>query len=346
MALFDNINSRYTQSMAKGGTYQRDASIGGYSRKELRGLGKQAKSGTLTQRERARYEHLRGERKGRRKRGLLAGLGGAAALAGGLAAAGKLGGGSGGGGLMDSIKNRLSERRGRKLQDEFGEENLASAIEGSEDQETFSREGFDDLSDMPLEEEGDIEGDESGEELGRQAAEMRAARDARERARIDADLAKNVDFKSNLTMRDSYPPTIRENRLYNQLERDTQDRSMFNEEFGEGDLYEQTEAEELRARMARRPGQPYDRSGLPDPEYRGNMEEGKMETLPGADGEEPTRGSNRPTVSQLLNRLNSVQQTGPPIRRDGPRAKFGMKVGTPKQQKIDRLRKFMKNRYR
>ena len=82
---------------------------------------------------------------------------------------------------------------------------------------------------------------------------------------------------------------------------------------GEGDLYEQisqkrplTEAE-LRARMARRPGQPYDRSKLPDPEYR----------------------------------------VGPPVRAlTGPRAKFGMKVGTPKQQKIDRLRKFMKNRYR
>ena len=318
MALFDNINSRYTQSMARGGTYQRDASIGGYSRKELRGLGKQAKSGTLTQRERARYEHLRNERKGRRKRGLLAGLGGAAALAGGLAAAGKLGGGSGsgGGGLMDSIKNRLSERRGRKLQDEFGEENLASAIEGSEDQETFSREGFDDLSDMPLEEEGDIEGDESGEELGRQAAEMRAARDARERARIDADLAKNVDFKSNdiygrHSLSSKYGGSGSEGaETYGPLldhGEDTQDRSMFNEEFGEGDLYEQTEAEELRARMARRPGQPYDRSGLPDPEYR----------------------------------------AGPPVRaQTGPRAKFGMKVGTPKQQKLDRLRKFMKNRYR
>jgi len=286
MALFDNINSRYTQSMAEGGSYRRDAAEGGYDRKELRGLSKQAKSGSLTQRERARYNYLKKERKGRRKRGLLAGLGGAAALAGGLAAAGKLGGGSGGGGLMDSIKNRLSERRGRKLQDEFGEENLASAIEGSEDQETFSREGFDDLSDMPLEEEGDIEGDESGEELGRQAAEMRAARDARERARIDADLAKNVVLNPNLytpsamyqASRDAYPPTIRENRLYNQLERDTQDRSMFNEGFGEGDLYE--------------------------------------------------------------------QQTGMPVRRDGPRAKFGMKVKTQKQEKLDRLRKFMKNRYR
>ena len=310
MALFDNINSRYTQSMAKGGTYQRDASIGGYSRKELRGLGKQAKSGTLTQRERARYEHLRGERKGRRKRGLLAGLGGAAVTLGGLAAAGKLGGGGGGGGggLMDSIKNRLSERRGRKLQDEFGEENLASAIEGSEDQETFSREGFDDLSDMPLEEEGDIEGDESGEELGRQAAEMRAARDARERARIDADLEKNFDYK---TVTSGEAPRAYDSETFERINpgtgTDTQDRSMFNEEFGEGDLYEQTEAEELRARMARRPGQPYDRSGLPDPEYR----------------------------------------AGPPVRaQTGPRAKFGMKVGTPKQQKLDRLRKFMKNRYR
>ena len=300
MALFDNINSRYTQSMAEGGTYQRDASVGGYSRKELRGLSKQAKSGTLTQRERARYEHLRGERKGRRKRGLLAGLGGAAALAGGLAAAGKLGGGGGGGGggLMDSIKNRLQARTERKaeeeqfnrrdanLQQELRDDNLASAIEGSEDQETFSREGFDDLSDMPLEEEGDIEGENSGEELGRQAAEMRAARDA-ERARIDADLAKNVDFKSNdiygrHSLSSKYGGSGSEGaETYGPLldhGEDTQDRSMFNEGFGEGDLYE--------------------------------------------------------------------QQTGMPVRRDGPRAKFGMKVGTPKQQKIDRLRKFMKNRYR
>ena len=144
MALFDNINSRYTQSMAEGGSYRRDAAEGGYDRKELRGLSKQAKSGSLTQRERARYKYLKDERKGRRKRGLLAGLGGAAALAGGLAAAGKLGGGSGGGGLMDSIKNRLQARTERKaeeeqynrrdanLQQELRDDNLASAIEGSE----------------------------------------------------------------------------------------------------------------------------------------------------------------------------------------------------------------------
>ena len=56
MALFDKINSRYTKSMEDGGSYERDAAIGGYDRKELRGLSKQARGGTLTQRERARYK--------------------------------------------------------------------------------------------------------------------------------------------------------------------------------------------------------------------------------------------------------------------------------------------------
>ena len=276
MALFDNINSRYTQSMAEGGSYRRDAAEGGYDRKELRGLSKQAKSGSLTQRERARYNYLKKERKGRRKRGLLAGLGGAAALAGGLAAAGKLGGGSGGGGLMDSIKNRLQARTERK----FGEENLASAIEGSEDQETFSREGrnAETYQMNPLGEEDEIEGEESGEELGRQAAEMRAAR-AAERARIDADLEKNFDLWTGTS---GEAPRAYDSETFERINpgtgTDTQDRSMFNEEFGEGDLYE--------------------------------------------------------------------QQTGMPVRRDGPRAKFGMKVKTQKQEKLDRLRKFMKNRYR
>lgn len=292
MALFDNINSRYTQSMAEGGSYRRDAAEGGYDRKELRGLSKQAKSGSLTQRERARYNYLKKERKGRRKRGLLAGLGGAAALAGGLAAAGKLGGGSGGGGLMDSIKNRLQARTERKaeeeqfnrrdanLQQELRDDNLASAIEGSEDQETFSREGrnAETYQMNPLGEEDEIEGEESGEELGRQAAEMRAAR-AAERARIDADLEKNFDLWTGTS---GEAPRAYDSETFERINpgtgTDTQDRSMFNEEFGEGDLYE--------------------------------------------------------------------QQTGMPVRRDGPRAKFGMKVKTQKQEKLDRLRKFMKNRYR
>jgi hypothetical protein len=107
----DNIRYRYP-------TYLDDASVGGYNRKELRGLNRQAKSGTLTQRERARLKYLTDERKGRRKRGLLAGLGGAAATLGGLALAGKLGKGEGGGGaaLMDAIKSRLAEGKEKRVE--------------------------------------------------------------------------------------------------------------------------------------------------------------------------------------------------------------------------------------
>ena len=93
--------------MEHGGSYERDAAVGGYDRKELRGLSKQAKRGTLTQRERARYKYLKDERGGRRKRGLLSGLGGAAAALGGLAAAGKLGQGGDGNGVMEFFRNKL-----------------------------------------------------------------------------------------------------------------------------------------------------------------------------------------------------------------------------------------------
>lgn len=395
MALFDNINSRYTQSMAEGGSYRRDAAEGGYDRKELRGLSKQAKSGSLTQRERARYNYLKKERKGRRKRGLLSGLGGAAALAGGLAAAGKLGGGSGGGGLMDSIKNRLQNRTERKaeeeqfnrrdanLQQELRDDNLASAIEGSEDKEVstdiYGKKFQDTLSDIPLEEEltqdegassnmqepSDMElYDEYGKSFDGLEGELRARNKASQVVQGEnptyphqqMDMYYGYDPKT-----DSFDGRGRIGSKFDELapggsrenEVDPRDMILQSDPFGYGverDIPAEgrplTEAELLRSRMARRPGQPYDRSGLPDPEYRGNMEEGKMETLPGADGEEPTRGSNRPMVSQLLNRLYGVQQTGMPVRRDGPRAKFGMKVKTQKQEKLDRLRKFMKNRYR
>lgn len=97
--------------MEHGGSYEREASIGGYNRKELRGLNRQARRGSLTQRERARLKYLTDERKGRRKRGLLAGLGGAGATLGALAVAGKLGEGD----LMDAIKSRLAKRRSDKL---------------------------------------------------------------------------------------------------------------------------------------------------------------------------------------------------------------------------------------
>lgn len=380
MALFDNINSRYTQSMAEGGSYRRDAAEGGYDRKELRGLSKQAKSGSLTQRERARYNYLKKERKGRRKRGLLAGLGGAAALAGGLAAAGKLGGGSGGGGLMDSIKNRLQARTERKaeeeqfnrrdanLQQELRDDNLASAIEGSEDKEVstdiYGKKFQDTLSDIPLEEElTQDEGassnmqapsnmelyDEYGRSFDGMEGELRARNKASQIAkgghpddmyygynpetgkdegkghkfsRFDdermapggprANLADLQDLKFNTNLA-ALEPKLGDSAAWDAA-------SAYSYGDDEGYLrpmgYEAegipaegrplTEAEELQSRMFRRPGQPYDRSRLPDPEYR----------------------------------------VGPPVRTGGPRAKFGMKVKTQKQEKLDRLRKFMKNRYR
>mgnify|MGYP003153290886 CR=1 FL=1 len=122
MALFDNINSRYTKSMEHGGSYERDAAIGGYDRKELRGLSKQAKRGTLTQRERARYKYLKDERRGRRKRGLLAGLGGVGATLAGLAASG------GGKDLMEMIRARLAKEPSDNIEDpeqEVFEEDLS-----------------------------------------------------------------------------------------------------------------------------------------------------------------------------------------------------------------------------
>jgi len=124
MALFD-LNSRYTKSMEHGGSYEREASIGGYNRKELRGLNKQARRGSLTQRERARLKYLTDERRGRRKRGLLSGLGGAAATLGALAAAGKLGEGKGGAALMDAIKSRIDDKRKARA-DELGEKGEGS----------------------------------------------------------------------------------------------------------------------------------------------------------------------------------------------------------------------------
>jgi len=154
----DNIRYSYP-------TYVDDASVGGYNRKELRGLNRQAKSGTLTQRERARLKYLTDERKGRRKRGLLAGLGGAAATLGGLALAGKLGKGEGGGGaaLMDAIKSRLAEgkiKRGfkkelkqgnKELQEMFKKQAMSGDIPSSGDYDPMS-----DIQDIPLSPEEEI----------------------------------------------------------------------------------------------------------------------------------------------------------------------------------------------
>ena len=143
MALFD-LNSRYTKSMEHGGSYERDASIGGYNRKELRGLNKQARRGTLTQRERARLKYLTDERGGRRKRGLLSGLGGAAATLGALAAAGKLGEGEGGSALMDAIKSRLAGAQEKGRERYVSRSNKQKVIEDAKrDQKALMNEAFD-----------------------------------------------------------------------------------------------------------------------------------------------------------------------------------------------------------
>ena len=112
---------------------------------------------------------------------------------------------------MDSIKNRLSERRGRKLQDEFGEENLASAIEGSEDKEVdIDNVEVDDLSDMPLEEEGDVEGDKTGEQLKREALDSRTEIGRRMReegeynTQMDLGRHSNMQEPSNMELFDEY----------------------------------------------------------------------------------------------------------------------------------------------
>ena len=73
MALFNNINRRI-KSMQEGGRpfvmpEVDDGSIGGFNRPELRGLRKQARRGTLTNRERRRLNYLTNEAKGRRRRG-------------------------------------------------------------------------------------------------------------------------------------------------------------------------------------------------------------------------------------------------------------------------------------
>ena len=129
MALFNSINRRI-KSMQEGGQpfggnvvmpEVDDGSIGGFNRPELRGLRKQARRGTLTNRERRRLNYLTNEAKGRRRRGLLSGLGGAAAA---LGAAALIKGG-GAKGLMDSIKSRIGGEERKE-----GEEGLMDRFKG------------------------------------------------------------------------------------------------------------------------------------------------------------------------------------------------------------------------
>ena len=266
MALFD-LNSRYTKSMEHGGSYERDASIGGYNRKELRGLNKQAKRGTLTQRERARLKYLTDERGGRRKRGLLSGLGGAAATLGALAAAGKLGGGDGegGAGIMDAIKSRLAGAQEKSRLKKFRKE-------GSKElQDMFKKEAMSDLpgfgnydpaglQDIPLESEEDIlritdelDRNVDSKQIGKgvKSSRQKAEEEAVNRANQGGDpLRRSTSTGRGQTQARGTDPRDFSGEL--------------SEELGEGDLYEQTLARtQARDRSiaagesAQRPVNPY-----------------------------------------------------------------------------------------
>lgn len=110
MAIFENLEERY--SGMKG-------SEGGFDRREFRGLRKQARRGTLSGRERARYDYLKSIREDRNKRA--AAIAAAAALAGvGIGAAG------GGGGLkagLGAIKGGVKKGVG-KVVDKFGKDKV------------------------------------------------------------------------------------------------------------------------------------------------------------------------------------------------------------------------------
>ena len=265
MALFDNINSRYTRSMEHGGSYERDAAAGGYDRKELRGLGKQAKSGTLTQRERARYNYLKDERGGRRKRGLLAGLGGAGAVLAGLAASGKLGGGGGEGGsaLMDAIKGRLVQRP-RKLQKMIRgvqEKNLQNEI--SKDQMNAAMSGdipkFGDydpnIEDIDLIEEEEFPSSSDDELRETPAADIIS--ESMDAAR-GSDAQEALDLLRATSNRDKNPRTTDDRDFSGEL----------SEEVGEGDLYEAQQEAERQARLSRRPTR-----GTDDRDFSGELSE-------------------------------------------------------------------------
>ncbi len=264
MALFD-LNSRYTKSMEHGGSYERDASIGGYNRKELRGLNRQARRGTLTQRERARLKYLTDERRGRRKRGLLSGLGGAAATLGALAASGKLGGGDGegGSGIMDMIKGRLAKGKG----------NLQDKLELARDKKWAKQQGVD-PREYNDEEKKAVEKVPERDEFGRTFAEqMREEGEGytSEKMRIADELDRNVDFNRAGSQRGRDGNDQRAADIANQADFPMDINPIYqdfsgelSEELGEGDLYEQTLARtQARDRSiaagesAQRPVNPY-----------------------------------------------------------------------------------------
>lgn len=110
MAIFENLEDRY--SGMKG-------SEGGFDRREFRGLRKQARRGTLSGRERARYDYLKSIREDRNKRA--AAIAGAAALAG--AGIGAAGGGAGLKAGLGAIKGGIKKGVG-KVAEKFGKDKV------------------------------------------------------------------------------------------------------------------------------------------------------------------------------------------------------------------------------
>lgn len=110
MAIFENLEDRY--SNMKG-------SEGGFDRREFRGLRKQARRGTLSGRERARYDYLKSIREDRNKRA--AAIAAAAALA--ATGVGAAGGGAGLKAGLGAIKTGIKKGVG-KVAEKFGKDKL------------------------------------------------------------------------------------------------------------------------------------------------------------------------------------------------------------------------------
>ena len=172
-----------------------DGSIGGFNRPELRGLRKQARRGTLTNRERRRLNYLTNEAKGRRRRGLLSGLGGAAAALG-TAALIKSGGAKG---LMDSIKSRMSGLK-QGLETRREEREIAKDMKPSKEDRNI--EMIEPLKATPIDtglEERGIVGVDENEAMMRQLQEERdEERDIEESDRLTdeeqlQDMTKEAD---------------------------------------------------------------------------------------------------------------------------------------------------------
>ena len=355
MALFD-LNSRYTKSMENGGSYERDASIGGYNRKELRGLSKQARRGTLTQRERARLKYLTDERGGRRKRGLLSGLGGAAATLGALAAAGKLGEGEGGEGrgaaLMDAIKLRLAEGKEKRMRRRVDPMEEVSSLEtpknvreekglmgGERTAESPAPMSLKDLdeatpaADLIKRIQTGANVDDVLEKIEQDDVRQRVSEAGAPAQDFSGELSEDVGEGTLSSLRDNYNMMMADEAKKEEEERQLTRLFGLNPEMPEGPvarggmspMFPGPETTDLPQRLMRLARAEDDASMVssenpfptgitstrrntgPEVDLGSMLTQAELDAenvLPGRIGEQPTRGSNRPNVSQLFKALN------------------------------------------